>query len=173
MDEDALAAAQIAVVEERLPGGEPRDRQAGGNGVVDVGSEGSEVARFYGDVFGEGAVSGPVRQSEDALADGHARGAVAELGDDAGELVTGNARRPISARLVGPGAGPAELAWSESGGVHPHEGVVLREPRLGHLHQRHAGDAGVAARDGDCPHGSPSSSESGRDEDTSVDLAAG
>lgn len=74
--------------------------------MVDVGGERSEIAGFHGDVLGERAIAGPVRQPEDALDDGETGGSVAEFRHDARDLVSRHGRGAVAAGAVGRGCGP-------------------------------------------------------------------
>src|SRR5205823_6470260 len=65
--EHALSRLQSAVVEQPLPCGEPRDRQACRRPEVDVARQRREVACFDGDVLRERAVAVPVREAEHSL----------------------------------------------------------------------------------------------------------
>ena len=117
VDHDGLAGGEPGMDEQSLPRGQPRDRQRCGHGVVDVGGERGEVACLDGGVFGQRAVAGPVGEAEHPLADGEAGGAVAQLDNDSGQFVPGNAGRAVTAGPVGPGGGPLEFAGGEAGGV--------------------------------------------------------
>ena len=103
VDQDGLACREASVVDQRLPCGQPGDRQGGGHGVVDVSRKRSEVAGLHRGVLGQGAVAGPVGQSEHPLADGEAGGPVPQLDDDSRQLVAGHARRPVAPGAVDPG----------------------------------------------------------------------
>ena len=138
----------------------PEIGQRGGHGVVDVGRERGEVAGLHRGVLGQRSVAGPVGQAEHPLADGEAGGAVAELDDDAGQLVPGHAGCPVAAGAVGPRAGPVELAGGEAGGVHAHDDVVLRGVGVGQVGQGEAADTGVAVAYGDGLHARSSCSVS-------------
>src|SRR3954469_6095435 len=63
MREDALPRPDLAVDEQSLPRGQPRDRQGGADREVDVVRQGREVACLDRDVLREGAVAMPVREA--------------------------------------------------------------------------------------------------------------
>ena len=118
---------------------------------MSVGERG-EVACLDSGVFGQRAVAGPVGEAEDPLADGEAGGAVAQLDDDSGQFVPGNAGRAVTAGPVGPGCGPLEFAGGETCGVDAHDDVVLGGVRIGQVGQGEPADAGVAVSYGDGLH---------------------
>ena len=152
VDQHGLAGGEAGVDEQSLPRGQPRDRQRRGHGVVDVGGERGEVAGLDGGVFGQRAVAGPVGEAEHPLTDGEAGGAVAQLDDDSGQFVPGNAGRAVTAGPVGPGGGPLEFAGGEAGGVDAHDDVVLGGVGIGQVGQGEPTDTGVAVSYGDGLH---------------------
>jgi hypothetical protein len=154
VDQDSLPCHEAGVVEQALPGGQPGDRQRGGHGVVDVRREWGEVAGLHRAVLGEGAVAGPVGQSEHPLADGQAGGAVAQLDDDTGQLVAGHARRPVAVGAVGPCCRPVRLSRGEPRGMHLHDDVVLGGVGVGNFRQGESADVGVTVSNSDGLHGS-------------------
>src|SRR5262249_50872727 len=63
MREDALPRLKVAVLEQSLPRGEPRDRQARAHREVDIARERREIACLDGYVFRQGAVAMPVGET--------------------------------------------------------------------------------------------------------------
>jgi hypothetical protein len=69
VDEDALALLDIGGVDERLPGGEARQRKGRGLDVIDRRRLGRELTRRRGDVFRVGArLVREARHAEDLVA---------------------------------------------------------------------------------------------------------
>src|SRR5438309_6663313 len=85
--EDTLPRLEPAVLEESLPRSQARDWQARPHREVDVARQGREVACLDGRVLGQGAVASPVSEAEHPLSDRQPRRAIAEDGDDSGQLV--------------------------------------------------------------------------------------
>src|SRR5579884_2206158 len=90
MNEDRLALGQPAVIEERLPGGQPSLRDGRGVYVINRVRLGRDVPRLDGDVFGGGAVTIPVDQAVHRVAHSEAGRAVPQRGHNARELVGWN-----------------------------------------------------------------------------------
>src|SRR5262249_35065782 len=67
MHEDALPRLKATVLEQSLPRGQARDRQARAHREVDVARQRREVACLDGRVLRQGAVASPVREAEDPL----------------------------------------------------------------------------------------------------------
>jgi hypothetical protein len=155
VDQDGLAGGQAAVVEQALPGGQSGDRQRGRHGVVDIRRQWCEVAGLHRGVLGERAVAGPVGQSEHPLADTQAGGAVSQFDDDTRQFVAGHARRPVTARAIGPRGRPVELPGGETRSVHPHDDVVLGRVRVGQVRQGQPCDTRVSVSNSDGLHDSP------------------
>ena len=107
--EDALPRLKAAVLEQPLPRGQARDRQARAHREVDVARQRREVTRLDGHVLRQGAVASPVREAEHPLPHRQPRRAIAEGADHSGQLVPGNRRRPVPAEAIGPGRGPRQL----------------------------------------------------------------
>src|SRR6516165_1950539 len=78
--EDALPRLKVAVLEQSLPRGEARDRQARAHREVDVARPRREVACLDGYILRQGAVAMPVGEAEHPLSR-QSRRAVAESGD--------------------------------------------------------------------------------------------
>jgi WS/DGAT/MGAT family acyltransferase len=150
--EDALPRLEAAVLEQPLPRGQARDGQARAHGEVDVPRERREVARLHGHVLGQGPVAMPVREPEDALADGQPGRAVSERADHAGHLVARDRRRPVAAGAIGPGRRPRGLGRDESRRVDLHDHVVDRRLRLRPVHQGHPGRPRLLVRHHDRLH---------------------
>jgi len=112
--EDALPRLETAVLEQSLPRGEARDWQARAHREVDVARQRREVACLDRHIFRQGAVAMPVGEAEDSLSYRQSRRAVAESGDDSGQLVTGDRRRSVTIVTIGPGRGPRQLSRDES-----------------------------------------------------------
>ena len=155
VDQDGLAGLEVGVVEQALPGGQPGDGQGGGHGVVDVRRKRGEVAGLHRGVLGQGPVAGPVGQSEHPLAHGQAGGAVAQLGDNTRQLVSGHARGPVVAGAVGPCARPVQLPRGEPGCVDAHDHVVFGRVGVGDIGQRQPGGTGGTVSYGDGLHNGP------------------
>ena len=129
--EDALPRLKPAVLEESLPRGQARDRQARPHRELDVARQGREVARLDGRVLGEGAVASPVREAEHPLSDRQPRRAIAEGGDDSGQLMPRDRWCSITVEAIGPGRGPRHLSRDESRRMNLNDDIVYRCPRLG------------------------------------------
>ena len=112
--EDALPRLEAAVLEQSLPCGQARDRQARAHREVDVARQRREVTRLDGHVLRQGAVASPVREAEHPLAHRQPRRAIAESADHSGQLVPGDRRCPVPAEAIGPGRGPRQLTRGES-----------------------------------------------------------
>ena len=112
--EDALAGLEAAVIEQPLPRGQARHRDARAHREVDVARQRREVACLDDHVLREGAVTGPVREAEHPLSHRQAGCAIAEGGDHSGQLVAGDRRRPVAAEAIDPGRGPLQLVPGES-----------------------------------------------------------
>jgi hypothetical protein len=123
VDDRGLSGGELAVIEQRLPGREPSLRNGGGLHVIDRRRLGRQVACLDGDELGRRPVPVAIDQPVDLITDGHARGAVAEGGDDAGKLMGRDDGRTIVARAVGPQR-PLQLGGGEAGGVHLDESVA-------------------------------------------------
>ena len=137
--EDALPRPKAAVLEQSLPRGEARDRQARAHREVDVARQRREVACLDRHVLGQGAVAIPVREAEHPLSYRQSRRAVAEGGDHSGQLVAGDRRCSVTVAAIGPGRGPRQLSPDESRRMNLNDDVVYRCLRLGPLHQLHPG----------------------------------
>ena len=112
--EDALPRLKAAVLEQSLPRGQARDRQARAHREVDVARQRREVARLDGHVLRQRAVAMPVGEAEHPLSHRQPRRAVAQRGDHAGQLVPGDRRRPVAAEAIGPGRRPLQLGRRRS-----------------------------------------------------------
>jgi hypothetical protein len=69
-----------------------------------------------------------------------------------GDLVTGNGRRSVTPGTVGPGGRPVQFTRGEPRRVHPHDDVVLRSVRVGHLRELKPIGAGSAITHDDRSH---------------------
>jgi hypothetical protein len=128
VDDRGLARGQLAVVEQRLPRGDPGLGDRGRLHVVDRLRLRRQIASFDRDVLGGPAVAIPVDEPEDLVADPHTGCAVAERDDDAGPFVSGDERRAVTACFVGEER-PGQLGGGEAGSLHLDEGVA--DGRLG------------------------------------------
>ncbi len=143
------------MLEQALPRGQARDRQARAHREVDVARQRGEIACLDRRVFRQGAVTGPVREAEHPLAHRQPRRAVAERADHSGQLVAGDRRCPVPAEAVGPRRGPGQLTWREARRVHLHQHVVDRRLGLGPLGQCHPGRSRGLVRHHDRLHPAP------------------
>lgn len=89
-----------------------------------------QVARFNRDELRRGAIPVPVAETDNAVTDGPAGDAVANLRDDAGEVVHRDRRCTVTSGAVRPGAGPRELIGNDSGRVDAHERVAGGRSRV-------------------------------------------
>src|SRR5207237_8085433 len=124
--EDALPRLKAAVLEQPLPRGQARDRQARSHCDVDVARERREVACLDGAMLRQGAVAIPVREAEHPLSHRQAPRAIAEAGDHPGQLVPGDRRCSVTVEAIGPGRGPRQLSWDESRRMNLNDDVVYR-----------------------------------------------
>src|SRR5207248_7570424 len=90
-----------------------------------------------GHIFGQGAIAMPVGEAEHPLSHRESRGAIAEGGDHAGQLVAGDRRCSVTVAAIRPGRGPRHLSRDESRRMNLNDDVVYRCRGLGPLHQRH------------------------------------
>jgi len=90
MSDEPLACLKLAMLEEPLPCGEARDRQARAHREVDITWQGGEVASLHCYIFRQGAVAMPIGEAKYALAHRQARCAVTKRGDYTGQLVSWN-----------------------------------------------------------------------------------
>ena len=150
--EDALPRPKAAVLEQSLPHGQARDRQARAHREVDVARQRSEVACLHGDIPRQGAVAIPVGEAEHPLSQRQPRRAVAQSSDHSGQLVPGDRRCSVTADAIGPGRGPRQLSPDESGRMNLNDDVVYRCLRLGPLHQLHPGLSRSLVRYHNCFH---------------------
>ncbi len=127
------------MLEQPLPCGQARDRQARAHREVDVARQRREVACLHGYILRQGAVAIPVGKAEHSLSHRQPRRAVAESGDHSGQLVPEDRRCSITVEAVGPGRGPLQLSRDESRRMNLNDDVVYRRLRLGPLHQLHPG----------------------------------
>jgi hypothetical protein len=67
MRENTLPCLKAAMLEQALPRGQTRDRQARAHREVDVAGQRREVARLHGDILGKRAVAMPVCKAEHPL----------------------------------------------------------------------------------------------------------
>jgi hypothetical protein len=135
--EDALPRLKAAVLEQSLPRGQARDRQARAHREVDIARQRREVACLDGRVLRQGAVASPVREAEHSLSHRQPPRAIAKSGDHSGQLVPGDRRCSVTVEAIGPGRGPLKLSRDESRRMNLNDYVVYRCLRLGPLHQRH------------------------------------
>ena len=141
------------MLEQSLPRGQARDRQARAHREVDVARQRREVACLDRHILRQGAVAMPVREAEHPLSHRQPRRAVAEGGDHSGQLVPGDRRCSVTVAAIGPGRGPRHLSRDESRRMNLNDDVVYRCRRLGPLHQRHPGRSRSLVRYHDCFHG--------------------
>jgi transposase len=137
--EDALPRLKAAVLEQSLPRGQARDRQARAHREVDVARQRREIARLHGHMLRQGAVAMPVREAEHPLSHRQPRRAIAEGGDHSGQLVPRDRRRSVTADAIGPSRRPRQLSRDESRRMNLNDDVAYRCRRIGPLHQRHPG----------------------------------
>src|SRR4051794_10877960 len=150
--EDALPRLKAAVLEQALPGGEARDRQARAHREVDIPPPRREGACLDGYILRQGAVAMPVGEAEHPLSYRQSRRAVAESGDHSGQLVAGDRRCSVTVAAIGPGRGPRHLSRDESRRMNLDDDVVYRCRRLGPLHQLHPGRSRSLVRHNDRLH---------------------
>src|SRR4051812_14454000 len=150
--EDALPRLKAAVLEQSLPCGKARDWQARAHREVDVTRQRRNVACLDGYILREGAVAMPVGETEPPLPYRQSRRAVAESGDDSGQLVAGDRRCSVTVAAIGPGRGPRQLSRDESRRMNLNDDVVYRCLRLGPLHQLHPGRSRSLVRHDDRLH---------------------
>jgi hypothetical protein len=124
--EDALPRVKVAVLEQSLPRGEAGDRQARAYREIDVAGERREVACLDGYILRQGAVAIPVGEAEHPLSYRQSRRAVAESGDQSGQLVAGDRRCSVMVAAIGPGRGPRHLSRDESRRMNLNDDVVCR-----------------------------------------------
>ena len=111
--EDGLPRLQVAELEESLPRGQARDRQARAHCEVDVARQRREVPCLDGNVLRQSTVAIPVGEAEHALPDREARRAITDGTDHACQLMSGDRRCSVAAEAIGPGGGPCELSSDE------------------------------------------------------------
>jgi hypothetical protein len=140
------------VLEQSLPRGQARDRQARAHREVDVARQRREVACLDGRVLRQGAVASPVREAEHPLSHRQPPRAIAEGGDHSGQLVPRDRRCSVTVEAIGPGRGPRQLSRDESRRMNLNDDVVYRCLRLGPLHQRHPGRSRSLVRHNDRLH---------------------
>ena len=148
------------MLEQSLPRGQARDRQARAHREVDVARQRREVACLDRHVLRQSAVAIPVREAEHPLSHRQPRRAIAEGGDHSGQLVPGDRRCSVTAEAIGPGRGPRQLSRDESRRMNLNDDVVDRCLRLGPLHQRHPGRSRSLVRHHDRLHRPPPCVES-------------
>jgi hypothetical protein len=73
--------------------------------------------------------------------------------DHTRQLLTGNRRRPVTVKAIGPGRRPRQLTRGESRRMNLNDDVVYRCLRLGPLHQFHPGRSRSMVRHNDRFHG--------------------
>ena len=136
------------MLEQTLPRGQARHRNARAHREVDVARQRRKIACLDDDVLREGAVASPVREAEHPLARRQPRRSIAESAHHSGHLVPGNRRRPVTAEAIDPGRGPLQLIPGESRRMNFNEDIAVvrareagepRRIRLGALHERHPG----------------------------------
>src|SRR5262249_56651369 len=130
---------KVAVLEQSLPRGEARDRQARAHREVDVARERRKVACLDGYILRQGAVTVPVGEADHSLSYRQSRRAVAESGDYSGQFVAEDRRCSVTVTAIGPGRGPLRLSRDVSRRMNLNDDVVYRCRRRGPLHQLHAG----------------------------------
>ena len=145
--DDALTRPKAAVLEQSLPRGQARDRQARADREVDVRRQRREIARLDSDILRQGAVAIPVREAEHPLSHRKPCRAVAKCGDHAGQLVPGDRRCSVTGEAIGPGRRPPQLGPDKSRRVNLDDDVVDGRLRLGPLHQFHPGCSCRPVRD--------------------------
>jgi patatin-related protein len=151
--EDALPRLKAAVLEQSLPRGQARDRQARAHREVDVARQRREVACLDRHILGQRAVAMPVREAEHPLSHRQPPRAIAKGGDHSSQLVPGDRRCSVTVEAIGPGRGPRQLSRDESRRINLNDDVVYRCLRLGPLHQLHSGRSRSLVRYHDCLHG--------------------
>src|SRR3954463_11824861 len=124
--ENALPRLKAAVLEQSLPCGKARDWQARAHREVDVTRQRRKVACLDGYILRKGAVAMPVGETEHPLSYRQSRRAVAESGDDSGQLVAGDRRCSVTVAAIGPGRGPRQLSRDESRRMNLDDDVVYR-----------------------------------------------
>jgi hypothetical protein len=140
------------MLEQSLPCGQARDRQARAHREVDVARQRREVTRLDGRVLRQGAVASPVREAEHPLSHRQPRRAIPESADHSGQLVPGDRRCSVTVEAIGPGRGPRQFTRGESRRMNLNDDVVYRCLRLGPLHQRHPRRSRSLVRHNDCLH---------------------
>src|SRR5206468_651359 len=76
----ALSRLKTAVLEQALPRSQTRDRQARADREVDFARQWRKVARLDGRVFGQGAIAGPVGETEHSLSHRESGRSIAKRG---------------------------------------------------------------------------------------------
>src|SRR5262252_2405883 len=150
--EDALPRLKAAVLEQSLPRGEAGDWQARAHREVDVARQRREVACLDGYILRQGAAAIRVREAEHSLSYRQSRRAIAESGDDSGQLVAGDRRCSVTVAAIGPGRGPHHLSRDESRRMNLNNDVVYRCRRLGPFGQLHPGRSRSLIRHNDSLH---------------------
>jgi hypothetical protein len=112
------------VVEQRLPVGQPGERDRRHLHKGPGGRHRGQITRLDGDVVGRRAITVPVGQRVDRGADRYACRSAAERGDYPRNLVSGNHRAAILPRAVLPGRGLAQLGRGDAGGVDADERIT-------------------------------------------------
>jgi hypothetical protein len=131
VDQDALPRPHAQLLVDRLPGGEPGDRQGGGVGERDRHRRWSQRLHRDGDVLAVAAVRGPRQEGHDPVARRGTAHARAEFDDGAGQVHTQDLRHrelvPV-AHAAGADEGVTGIEGS-AGGVDQHLTAVRDGPR--------------------------------------------
>src|SRR6266480_4077762 len=162
--EDALPHTKATVLEQPLPRGQARHHEGRAHREINLAPQRREVACLNGYILRQRAVASPVREAEHPLSHRQPRRSIAEGGDDSGQLVAGDRRRPVTAEAIDPGRGPRQLIPGESRRMNLNNDIAVvrareageRRPlRLGPLHQLHPGRSRSLVRHHDRLHRPP------------------
>ena len=156
MHEHALPRLKTAMLEQSLPRGQTRHRQARAHREVDVARQRREVACLDRHILRQPAAAIRVREAEHPLSHRQPRRAIPESGDHSGQLLPRDRRCSVTVEAIGPGRGPRQLARGESRRMNLNDDVVQRCLRLGPLHQRHPGRPRGLICHHNRPHPAPS-----------------
>ena len=139
VDQNLLARLQLREIDQRLPGGEPHQRQRRGLHVVEARGLFRRGALAYQGILGDGADAIFVEARIDRVAD-------LELGDGgsdrfhvAGEIVTEDQRKRVGDQHLHAAVADLVVEGVDAGGAHAHEQIARARvgPRqLQHFHRR-------------------------------------
>lgn len=129
VDQHALTRREIALVEERLPSRQRRQRHGGGLGVRRGGGLGQKFVGPHGDEVRVGAVTTEIDQSENFIPDLDPCGTRSDVLDDPGYLMArDDGRCAWGAVMAEPCPVPVELTRRDAAGVDPDQNVSGSKP---------------------------------------------